>query len=169
MFPFVLKKDYQIWHRSCDSHKTTCLFPSRARRGMSFEKQHALIWQFQTVFQFISWKWGQQGTCQVSFLLSHISKDLNKRFHHNSFLKLRFEAGPFTTVQDSEYSGLSSTRTQFCWFRNTILTHPCHSMSLSLQDFNLLMDSNLPLAWMVSMLGGLMSLNVHSKYHENSH
>lgn len=51
MFPFVLKKDYQHWHLSYNSHATACLFASRAWNGVSFKERSALIWQSQTCFK----------------------------------------------------------------------------------------------------------------------
>lgn len=50
MFPFVSKKDYQLWHLSCNSHGTACLIASRAWKGVTFKERCALIWQFQTCF-----------------------------------------------------------------------------------------------------------------------
>lgn len=51
MFPFVLKKHYQHWHLSYNSHATACLFASRAWNGVSFKERSALIWQSQTCFK----------------------------------------------------------------------------------------------------------------------
>lgn len=137
MFPFVSKKDYQLWHLSRNSHRTACLFASRAWKGLTFKERRALIWQFQTCFNAKKKKKTKSRTVWgcVRFVSSpHTSwKGLNMCFVHDAesrllqfITKLRFQAGLFSTVQVSEHSDLStSTFTQGWWFRN-ILTHPCH-------------------------------------------
>lgn len=76
MFPFALKQDYQVWHLSCNSHRTVCLFASRPWKGVTFKACCALIWQFQTFFFSIHIpKVGQRGDLSALFpLFTHPGK-----------------------------------------------------------------------------------------------
>lgn len=71
MFPFVLKKEYQLWHLSCNSHGTACLFASRAWKGVTFKERCAFNLTIPNMLQ-KKQKRDSVGICQVYFLTSHI-------------------------------------------------------------------------------------------------
>ena len=80
MFPFMLKKDYHLWHLSCNSYGRACLFTSRASNRGAFKKWCTLIWQSQTFFK------SGTGVGTVSFTFLQTCKDLNLRFVRVRFL-----------------------------------------------------------------------------------
>ncbi len=163
MFPFVSKKDYQLWHLSCNSHRTACLFASRAWKGLTFKEWCALIWQFQTCFNAKKKKKnpkaGQCGDLSGLFpLFTHPGKAwicalftiLNLGFRNLSqswdFRLAYLILSRFQNIQI--YQHPHSHRTGDLGIYSLI--HVIHVIIF--QDFILLMDLSLSLAWMVPML-----------------
>lgn len=105
MFPFVLKKDYQLWHLSRNSHGTACLVTSRAWNGETFKERCALIWQSQNIVQ--NARTARGSVRFISSLLARSEKAWIRAFVSRRRLpqfitKLRFETGLFSSVQVSE-------------------------------------------------------------------